>query len=146
MTTTTRTAQGPTLPTEASATTRLVTGRQVAVAVGRRPHDGVVSAEDATTEASAEDDRTTQAAAEDDPTTQAAAEDDATTQASAAGAHGRAQDGRRDGHDGERGMATAEYAIATVAAAGFAGLLVVILRSGEVRELLFSIIRSALSL
>lgn len=48
--------------------------------------------------------------------------------------------------DGERGMATAEYAIATVAAAGFAGLLVVILRSGEVRELLLGIIRSALSL
>lgn len=46
----------------------------------------------------------------------------------------------------ERGMATAEYAIATVAAAGFAGLLVVILRSGEVRELLLGIIRSALSL
>jgi hypothetical protein len=48
--------------------------------------------------------------------------------------------------DGERGMATAEYAIATVAAAGFAGLLVVILRSGEVRDLLLGIIRSALSL
>ena len=48
--------------------------------------------------------------------------------------------------DPERGMATAEYAIATVAAAGFAGLLVVILRSGEVRELLLGIIRSALSL
>jgi hypothetical protein len=46
----------------------------------------------------------------------------------------------------ETGMATAEYAIATVAAAGFAGLLVVILRSGEVRELLLGIIRSALSL
>ena len=43
-------------------------------------------------------------------------------------------------------MATAEYAIATVAAAGFAGLLVVILRSGEVRDLLLGIIRSALSL
>ena len=47
--------------------------------------------------------------------------------------------------DCESGMATAEYAIATVAAAGFAGLLVVILRSGEVRELLLGIIRSALS-
>jgi len=47
---------------------------------------------------------------------------------------------------GDAGMATAEYAIATVAAAGFAGLLVVILRSGEVRELLLGIIRSALSL
>jgi Protein of unknown function (DUF4244) len=48
--------------------------------------------------------------------------------------------------DPEAGMATAEYAIATVAAAGFAGLLVVILRSGEVRELLLGIVRSALSL
>ena len=46
----------------------------------------------------------------------------------------------------DTGMATAEYAIATVAAAGFAGLLVVILRSGEVRELLLGIVRSALSL
>ena len=48
--------------------------------------------------------------------------------------------------DRQRGMATAEYAIATVAAAGFAGLLVVILRSDEVRGLLMSIIRSALAL
>jgi len=46
----------------------------------------------------------------------------------------------------ERGMATAEYAIATVAAAGFAGVLIVILRSDEVRGLLLAIIRSALSL
>lgn len=46
----------------------------------------------------------------------------------------------------EAGMATAEYAIATVAAAGFAGLLVAILRSSEVRGLLFGIIRGALSL
>lgn len=49
------------------------------------------------------------------------------------------------GAPADAGMATAEYAIATVAAAGFAGLLVVILRSGEVRELLLGIIRSALS-
>jgi len=46
----------------------------------------------------------------------------------------------------EAGMATVEYAIATIAAAGFAGLLVVILRSAEVRGLLFGIIRGALSL
>ncbi len=44
------------------------------------------------------------------------------------------------------GMATTEYAIATVAAAGFAGLLVVILRSDEVRELLTGLVRSALTL
>ncbi len=45
----------------------------------------------------------------------------------------------------EAGMATAEYAIVTVAAAGFAGLLILILRSDEVRELLLGIIRGALS-
>lgn len=43
------------------------------------------------------------------------------------------------------GMATAEYAIATVAAAGFAGLLIMILRSDEVRGLLLGIVRGALS-
>lgn len=46
----------------------------------------------------------------------------------------------------ELGMATAEYAIATLAAVGFAGLLVVILRSEEVRGFLLNLIRSALSL
>ena len=45
----------------------------------------------------------------------------------------------------ERGAATAEYAIATVAAAGFAGLLVVILKSGPVQSLLTNLISSALS-
>jgi len=47
---------------------------------------------------------------------------------------------------GEEGSATAEYAIATMAAVGFAGLLVVILRSGEVRGMLLEIIRNALSI
>ncbi|GMA23022.1 hypothetical protein GCM10025864_07810 [Luteimicrobium album] len=42
-------------------------------------------------------------------------------------------------------MATAEYAIATLAAVGFAGLLLVILKSAEVRGLLLGIITSALS-
>lgn len=46
----------------------------------------------------------------------------------------------------DAGMATAEYAIATVAAAGFAGLLLVILRSDEVRGLLLGIVRGALSM
>lgn len=46
---------------------------------------------------------------------------------------------------GEEGMATAEYAIVTLAAAGFAGLLAVILRSAEVREAITSLIRGALS-
>ena len=43
------------------------------------------------------------------------------------------------------GMATAEYAIVTVAAAAFAGLLIAVLRSDEVRGLLVGIIRGALS-
>jgi hypothetical protein len=47
------------------------------------------------------------------------------------------------GHDA--GMATAEYAIATLAACGFAALLLTLLRSGEVRSLLFGIIKRALS-
>ncbi len=44
----------------------------------------------------------------------------------------------------EAGMATAEYAIATLAAAGFAGLLLLILRSAEVRGVLLGIFRQAL--
>ncbi|MDM8085600.1 DUF4244 domain-containing protein [Cellulomonas cellasea] len=52
---------------------------------------------------------------------------------------------RRVAAGGDRGMATAEYAIATIAAVGFAGLLIVVLRSGEVRGLLLGIIRGALS-
>lgn len=46
----------------------------------------------------------------------------------------------------EAGMATAEYAIATLAAVGFAGLLVVILRSDDVRGFLMSIIQQALTM
>jgi hypothetical protein len=45
----------------------------------------------------------------------------------------------------DRGSATAEYAIATLAAVGFAGLLVVILRSDEVRSMLTDLIHHALS-
>ncbi|MEY4989088.1 MAG: hypothetical protein RI933_721 [Actinomycetota bacterium] len=44
----------------------------------------------------------------------------------------------------ETGAATAEYAIATIAAIGFAGLLVVILRSDEMKSILFDLIRGAL--
>ncbi len=47
---------------------------------------------------------------------------------------------------GDRGAATAEYAIATMAAVGFAGLLVLILRSDEVRGMLTDLVRSALSI
>ncbi len=46
---------------------------------------------------------------------------------------------------GEAGSATAEYAIATLAAVGFAGLLVVILRSDGVRAMLTDLIHHALS-
>ena len=45
----------------------------------------------------------------------------------------------------ETGAATAEYAIATMAAVGFAGLLVVIMRSDEVRTILFDLVKSALT-
>ena len=45
----------------------------------------------------------------------------------------------------EAGMATAEYAIATLAAVGFAGLLVVILRGDEVRGILMELVRNALT-
>jgi hypothetical protein len=45
----------------------------------------------------------------------------------------------------ERGAATAEYAITIMAAVGFAGLLVVILKSGEVQAILTGLVRSALS-
>jgi hypothetical protein len=49
-------------------------------------------------------------------------------------------------HGPEAGMATAEYAIATLAAVGFAGLLVLIMRSDEVRGFLLNLIRTALAL
>lgn len=45
----------------------------------------------------------------------------------------------------DTGAATAEYAIATMAAVAFAGLLVVIMRSDEVRGILTDLIRRALS-
>lgn len=46
----------------------------------------------------------------------------------------------------DAGMATAEYAIATLAAVAFAALLMTILRSDEVRGLLLGIVRQALSI
>lgn len=45
----------------------------------------------------------------------------------------------------EDGAATAEYAVATMAAVGFAGLLVIILRGDEVRGILTDLIRRALA-
>jgi hypothetical protein len=45
----------------------------------------------------------------------------------------------------DEGTATAEYAIATMAAVGFAGLLVVIMRSDEVRGILLDLVHRALT-
>ena len=46
---------------------------------------------------------------------------------------------------GDAGAATAEYAVATMAAVGFAGLLIIILRGDEVRGILTDLVRNALS-
>lgn len=46
----------------------------------------------------------------------------------------------------DTGSATAEYAIATMAAVGFAGLLVIIMRSDEVKKLLYDLVLKALTL
>jgi len=45
----------------------------------------------------------------------------------------------------DSGAATAEYAITTMAAVAFAGLLVVIMRSSEVRGILTDLVRRALT-
>lgn len=47
---------------------------------------------------------------------------------------------------GDAGMTTAEYAIGTLAACGFAALLVGILKSGQVKALLLGVITKALAL
>lgn len=47
--------------------------------------------------------------------------------------------------DPEAGATTAEYGIVMLAAVGFAGLLVVILKSEEVRQMLLGIVQNALS-
>lgn len=46
----------------------------------------------------------------------------------------------------ERGAATAEYAVITVAAVGIAGLLALVLRSDEVRGLLTDLVHRALTI
>jgi hypothetical protein len=45
----------------------------------------------------------------------------------------------------DAGMTTAEYAVGTVAAVGFGGLLVKLLTSPEAQQLLWSIIQKAFS-
>lgn len=47
--------------------------------------------------------------------------------------------------DGEEGATTVEYAIGTIAAAGFAGLLILILKSDTVRSALEGLIQEALA-
>jgi hypothetical protein len=58
--------------------------------------------------------------------------------------HAGSASARASWHD-DRGAATAEYAIATMAAVGFASLLVVIMRSDEVRGILTDLVRTALT-
>ncbi|QHC58027.1 DUF4244 domain-containing protein [Rathayibacter sp. VKM Ac-2760] len=53
--------------------------------------------------------------------------------------------GSLHGWGDEEGSATAEYAIATMAAVGFAGLLVVILKGDEVRGILTDLVTRALT-
>lgn len=52
----------------------------------------------------------------------------------------------RAGKAADHGMSTAEYAVGTVAACGFAGLLFKILTSSQVRSLLTGIVERALQL
>lgn len=52
----------------------------------------------------------------------------------------------RSGLRDDRGSATAEYAVVILAAVAFAGVLVAVMRSGEVQTLLTDLVRGALSL
>ncbi|GGL92653.1 DUF4244 domain-containing protein [Glutamicibacter protophormiae] len=52
----------------------------------------------------------------------------------------------REGLDEEQGSTTAEFAMVTLAAVAFAGLLISILSSGDVRGMLMGLISKALSL
>lgn len=64
----------------------------------------------------------------------------------AVGQRGRPASSVVGGDDPEEGSTTVEYAIGAVATAGFAGLLLVVLKSGAVKGLLQGIIERALSL
>lgn len=46
----------------------------------------------------------------------------------------------------DRGSATAEYAVVILAAVAFAGVLVAVMRSGEIQSMLADLVRGALSL
>ncbi|PZE85037.1 DUF4244 domain-containing protein [Curtobacterium sp. MCBD17_032] len=63
---------------------------------------------------------------------------------------GRALPTQRPGHGTTRlrdedGSATAEYAVVILAAVAFAGVLVAVMRSGEVQALLTDLVRTALT-
>ncbi|MBF1665626.1 MAG: DUF4244 domain-containing protein [Rothia sp.] len=60
--------------------------------------------------------------------------------------HGKALEEYAPAGDPEEGASTAEYGIVMLAAVGFAGLLVLILKSDEVRSMLLDIVRNALSI
>lgn len=45
----------------------------------------------------------------------------------------------------DQGSATAEYAVVILAAVAFAGVLVAVMRSGEVQQILTDLVRGALS-
>lgn len=45
----------------------------------------------------------------------------------------------------ERGSVTAEYAIVILAAVAFAGVLVAVMRSGEIQQMLTDLVRGALA-
>lgn len=54
--------------------------------------------------------------------------------------------GPGEGTDIEEGSTTVEYAIGAIATAGFAGLLIAVLKSGGVKTMITNIIQSALSI
>ncbi|GAA1848088.1 DUF4244 domain-containing protein [Myceligenerans crystallogenes] len=58
----------------------------------------------------------------------------------------RGRGGQGAPRDGEAGMATAEYAIGTLGAAGIAGLLLALLKGGPVKDMLMNLIEQALSI
>ena len=58
---------------------------------------------------------------------------------------GRLAAAARDLAGDERGAVTAEYAIVIMAAVAFAGLLVAIMRSKEIREMLVRLVENALA-
>lgn len=60
------------------------------------------------------------------------------------GQYGGVRDKLRDGMYDEQGAVTAEYAVVIMGAVAFAGVLVAIMRSGEVRAFLLNLIEQAL--